>query len=741
VKRPPHPANGGIFSFANGCFALGAAPSDSAETTYLAVPDRGNTVVFSAADAEAGAAFLLRPADLGTYLLYDHQQGYLVPGPQRNGPAAFRRRAALPTEEAVAGESARSVGEWDLEVSHHDGRYFQLRHGPTGHYVTLSGLHPDVAEAAVLTLSAREGCASFPELTVDAEGQVEPRTWDDGVFGIVDAHAHLFTNVAFGGSGIFHGAPYHRLGVEHALGSCANVHGEGGLRDVVGYLHDNTIDLSSTVLLDILLRGTTPDFYHHTEGYPDFTYWPNARKSATHQTMYYRWLERAYLAGLRLLVQHGTSNSVLCEYATAVGIQQARYSCNDMVAVDRTIDEVYNLERYIDAQWGGPGLGWFRIVRSPAQARQVINDGKLAVLLGIEVSNLFDCFLSPREGFPPCDMDHVRHQLDHYYERGVRAIFPVHKYDNAFSAGDGNRGFIELGNFINSGHYSNFSDDCPDIRAVFDNGGVSLGGLNRPRGDYLAEAVVDMSDFAVQPLSALIPFWEELQEPSVQGQYCQNAGLTVLGEQLLGELMLRGMIIEIDHFPRRALERLYELFFELDYPVAATHGNHNDGRVHELGGLSVTDLGRCADPDRPGAMAGMLTSRVELIRERGGYPAEGFGFDLNGFTSQPRPRFGDESQCRHHQEHPITYPFSSFAGDVTFHQPRLGHRTVDFNTEGMIHIGLLPEVIEDARRTGATDQQLEPLFRSAEAYLRMWERSEERAAALAEELAANLSGR
>lgn len=54
----------------------------------------------------------------------------------------------------------------------------------------------------------------------------------------------------------------------------------------------------------------------------------------------------------------------------------------------------------------------------------------------------------------------------------------------------------------------------------------------------------------------------------------------------------------------------------------------------------------------------------------------------------------------------------------------------DFNTEGMIHIGLLPELIEDARRDGVTDEQLEPIFRSAEAFIRLWERAEKRAATL-----------
>ena len=129
-------------------------------------------------------------------------------------------------------------------------------------------------------------------------------------------------------------------------------------------------------------------------------------------------------------------------------------------------------------------------------------------------------------------------------------------------------------------------------------------------------------------------------------------------------------------------------------------------------------------------MAESLRERTARIAELGGYPAPGFGFDLNGFAGGRGPRFGDRSACEIEQAEPVTYPFTSFAGDVTFTQPTVGNRVLDFNTEGMVHVGLIPELIEDTRRTGATDADLEPLFRSAEGYLRMWERAEERAAEL-----------
>jgi hypothetical protein len=152
-----------------------------------------------------------------------------------------------------------------------------------------------------------------------------------------------------------------------------------------------------------LLSGRLPTFNHHTAGYPDFPTWPSAHDSSTHQTQYYKWLQRAYLGGLRLVVQHATTNQIICDLLGNGGYQPIRYSCNDMVAVDRQIDEAYNMQDYIDAQEGGPGEGWFRIVTTPAHAREVILAGKMAVVLGIETANLFDCFLTRPAGFPICD--------------------------------------------------------------------------------------------------------------------------------------------------------------------------------------------------------------------------------------------------------------------------------------------------------------------------------------------------
>ena len=715
-----------IYRVANRCYALGVTDPGMRRAQSLTISESGDEYVIGEKKPRRGTPFLLRPSGLGTYLLFDKGGAYLV---AEDG--ALLRRPELLSDVLTVDDAFQSEAEWRLEPTGKSRRRFKLQQLQSGHYLTTQGLVASADDAAEVRLSRRKGCADFPEASLDAKGRVRAKPFKDGsLFGFVDTHSHLLSNFGFGGGGIFHGAPFHPLGVEHALPDCELFHGVDGRQDLFGFGFDNQ-DGDPADLLLAIATGQTPGPNHATAGWPEFPDWPSTHDSSTHQTQYYRWLQRAWLGGLRLVVQHATSNQIICDLIAGPGTQPIRYPCNDMVAVDRILLETRKMEAYIDAQEGGPGHGWFRIVTSPEEAREVIREGKMAVILGIETSNLFDCFLTPSEAFPACTEQTVIDKLDEYYDLGVRAIFPVHKYDNAFSAGDGHKLIIELGNFIQTGHFSNFTPDCDQgVPAGFDGGPAAFPGLNMPREDYFAPPPNDFSGFPEDPLGTLTPFLPALFEPPGTEEVCQAAGLTQLGEFLITQMMQRGMILEVDHLPRRSYRRAYELLAENDYPAAGTHGRNNFGQLYELGGVSKTGFGRCRSASTPATMDDGFQDRIALIEESGGFPAEGFGLDLNGFAGGPGPRLGDESVCSEPQSDPVTYPFRSYAGDVTFLQPQLGSRPVDFNTEGLAHIGLLPELIEDVRRDGVTDEELEPLFKSAEGYIRMWEKAIERGAAL-----------
>lgn len=713
------------FALANRCVAVGASAPNRDRGALLTSTQSGAAFEFTSDELGKASRIFLRATDLGTYVLRDEQGRYVLGTPD----GSLARVETLESDVTRNEDGYVSPAEWDVLSVEGRADRFRLRQHASGRFLGTHQIVADVSEAAEIAFYETEGCTAPPELGLDAEGSIRKTHFADGaLFGAVDAHSHLFTNIAFGGGGVFHGAPFHRLGVEHALPSCERSHGAEGDRDIVGNsFNQDSIDLNR--ILTAFLTGKLGAFDHHPEGYPQFTDWPNSWKMLTHQLQYHRWVQRAYLGGLRLLVQHSTSSQVLCELTAGISSQTPRISCNEMVAAKRIFDETRAMERYIDAQHGGPGKGWFRVVQSPAEAREVIAAGKLAVILGIETSNLFDCFLTPPAGTAKCDEAAVRARLDEVYALGARALFPVHKFDNAFSAGDGHRGFIEFGNFVNSGHYGNYSTDrCPDVPAVYDHGPVTFGGLNEPRDAYDAPAPVDMSHFRESPIDTLSPYLGKFQRPPIAGDHCQKAGLQPLGEFLMKEMMRRGMIIEVDHLPRRSYARAYELLRMYDYPAAGTHGSDNRGELYKLGGISTLRLDRCVDPADKEAPMRRLRERIARIEKAGTYPAQGFGFDFNGFAKGPRPRFGKDSNCAVPQAgNGMTYPFTSFAGDVTFLPPQLGVRSVDFDTEGMIHLGLMPELIQDARNVGYTEADLEPIFRSAEGYLRMWEKAERRA--------------
>ncbi len=726
VLSPPDEQS--VFAVANTCMSI--APQNGRVLVRNGNNDGYDSV---AANGANPSKFLLRPSDLGKYLLYDEVRGYLTSDGER-----LLRQLALESDlnevdgELVITDRLQSEGEWQLMAAA-NGR-FQLKHLASGNYLASDGGVGALDDAADIALEEQLGCAEFPELTVDATGDVAMTEFEDGdVYGFVETHAHLFSNMAFGGGGAFHGAPFHPLGVEHALPDCDLNHGEDGRKDFIGFAFSGGLT-SLPELLPLILEGQLAEPQHSTSGYPSFTDWPNAPFSSTHQMQYYKWIERAYLSGLRLMVQHVTSNEVLCELVVGAGLQPQRMDCADMVAADRIIEETYALERYIDAQSGGPGEGWFRVVMTPAEAREEIRAGNLAVVLGIEVSDLFGCYLVPFDDDEPCTEQDVADRLDEYHALGVRALFPVHKLDNAFSAGDGDRRLSEIGSFSHTGHFSNFvlcPDEFLEFPGGFDTGGINFSSLNMPRDVYDSPPPFDFSGFAEDPFGTLLPFAGLLGGGPLEGEYCQNQGLTHLGEFLMTEMMKRGMIIEVDHLPRKGYTRALELLMEYDYPAAGTHGRNFNGLLYALGGVSKSNLGRCRNPDVPATMDDGFQERIRLIRINEGYPAEGFGFDLNGFAGAPGPRFGDRSGCSAPQvDAGITYPFTSYAGDVTFEQPVVGERTLDFNTEGMVHLGLVAELIEDVRRDGVTDEELEPLFRSAEGYIRMWERAEARAAAI-----------
>jgi hypothetical protein len=52
-----------------------------------------------------------------------------------------------------------------------------------------------------------------------------------------------------------------------------------------------------------------------------------------------------------------------------------------------------------------------------------------------------------------------------------------------------------------------------------------------------------------------------------------------------------------------------------------------------------------------------------------------------------------------------------------------GRRDFDINIDGFAHYGMFPDFIQDLKNVGLRDQDLAPLFRSAEDFIQVWEKS------------------
>ncbi len=137
----------------------------------------------------------------------------------------------------------------------------------------------------------------------------------------------------------------------------------------------------------------------------------------------------------------------------------------------------------------------------------------------------------------------------------------------------------------------------------------------------------------------------------------------------------------------------------------------------------------CDRSSKSFAQAFLYGSKV--ARQEMEYPAMAFGSDFNGIIESPAPRFGSDA-CGGNkvqallQKNRVSYPFESRLVQGVFDQQVTGERRFDINTDGFAHVGLLPDFIEDLSQIGVEENELNLLFRSAEAYLRTWEKAEAR---------------
>jgi hypothetical protein len=612
-----------------------------------------------AAAAEA-SRLRLKATDLGRYMLFRPDQSFLA----AEGDAI----ASAPQPSPAADWTVRGTGAGTFTLS--------PASAPDSVLVS-SGAGLAVAPASQAGAAARfefiraHGCAEFPEAELNVEGRPAHGESAYGqVRGFMDGHMHWMNFEYLGGN--FHcGRPWDRYGIPAALPDCSTIEGPQG----------------AAAPVQNFLNYGSPEYPHDTTGWPKLTEWGPG--NLTYEGTYYRWLERVWKSGLRLIVMPVNENRVLCQLMT-----NRRNPCDEMESARKELDDIYALQDYVDAQAGGPGEGFFRIVRNPFQARKVINRGQMAVVLEVEISEPFNC----RGAVPAsCSRAVVDRGLDELYARGVRSSLLLNKFDNALTGVRFDSG--PVGALINAGNRESYGSFW------------SAETCKGPERDNTIETVVPAGSALISAAFAALGVPSGALPTYPPPPHCNTRGLTDLGRHAVRRMMGMKMIVNPDHMSQRAVDETLTLAEGRRYSgVISPHGwmdPRNWPRIWQLGGMAFPAAGS--------AQAFVEAWRAYRPKKTPFAFGWGYGADLGGLAHQGEPAPAGSPNA-------VTYPFKSLDGATTVRPQRTGERTFDYASEGVAHYGLYAEWTEEVRKTGGP-RIARDLLRGPEAYLEMWERS------------------
>jgi microsomal dipeptidase-like Zn-dependent dipeptidase len=424
--------------------------------------------------------------------------------------------------------------------------------------------------------------------------------------------------------------------------------------------------------LFINIPGTCPQEH--------FEQWPKWNAIA-HQQMWRGWLQQAHNGGLQVMVVSLAESNFLC---VNTALQGRRYSCDEMESVRRQAAFARN--------FANANSSWVGIAETPAQARALIAQGKLALVLSVEATKLF----------PTGD---YLAQLDELRGLGVRSVQVTHHADNRFGGAAPIPKLMETADLVETlwslGGYAGNLTDINDI--VCRNSAGSTGTCD---GE----------------------------------QYLNQRGLNGDGNTLVNAMMDRGMLLDVAHLSRRAFVGTYDLArAHGNYPLLYSHTHawdtiSPDEERHEkylraeeiqmitntggMIGLRPGPESTVAYPGSGGPVANQCQGSSRSFAQSLMYAVDhglnvGFGADFNGFIEQLKPRYRPASLL--------------FGQDATCRSDTLqlmGSNAInDLHKKGLAHVGLLPALMSDLQTVGTPPGYLAHLNQSAETFLRIWERS------------------
>ena len=407
---------------------------------------------------------------------------------------------------------------------------------------------------------------------------------------------------------------------------------------------------------------------------PHFEDWP-MWDAIAHQQMWQGWLQQAHNGGLQVMVVSLAESNFLCSHTA---LETRRFGCDEMDSVSR--------QAAATRAFASRNSSWVGVATTPAEARALIAQGKLALVLSVEVTKLF-----PSGDFIA--------QLDSLRAQGIRSVQVAHHADNRFA------GAAPIPELMKAA-------DMVELLWTI------IYGL--PAGILGLTDVTQINDIVCRDASG--------NSGTCNGDTKLNEeGLSAQGDVLVRAMMDRGMLVDVAHLSRKAFRDVHGIAVQRgNYPILYSHAHmwdtidsskHHEKYIQQDEIHMITDTGGMvglrtgfekaftynpAIANRCEGSTGAFGQSLAYAVDRG--LNVGFGADLNGFIQQLKPRY--TNNCW------VDKFLIDQAGGPS-----------ELQKKGLAHVGLLPQLMTDLRTVGVPNTYLDHLNRSAENFLVMWERS------------------
>jgi microsomal dipeptidase-like Zn-dependent dipeptidase len=430
------------------------------------------------------------------------------------------------------------------------------------------------------------------------------------VWGYADYHTHPMTHLAFGSipekrrqiiwgdpGGSYDDYIGDPLKVAKDIPHCYRGHGGGYIAEAFINNAQLFSDDTSSIINAFL-------FPHKRSGGPEFADFPGHLMGA-HEQMHITMIRRNYEGGLRLMAALVTDN-----WGAAFLTGETQNGALDLVHDKDTIVKQVEWMK----QQAERNRSWMQIAYSPAEARRIIAENKLAIVLGVEVDQLGEFHLgSPAE--------EPRLEADFLWDKGVRIVTPIHAVNNLLGGpailNAPYNWLNDFTDFVRKNQRLPVRSDIKDDNGVFFK--VDRHECTKPQE---GECVVHKLDPSPQLRLAIGRniFTLFRREPEFviksnpdykEGRgFTNQQGLTDFGKAYLRALMARGMIVDTAHMSDNSVRETYAVLAERPgYPAIISHAHFRKEGLY--------------DPDTP--IADYLASEydisdtnLDLVRRNGG---------------------------------------------------------------------------------------------------------------------------